>query len=39
MRIVSFVRQHWLFIVLVGQILFIAFASGYLLSAPWIEAG
>jgi hypothetical protein len=38
-RIVSFVRQHWLFIVLLGQILFIAFASGYLLSTPWIEAG
>lgn len=39
MRIVSFVRQHWLFIVLVIQILFIAFVSGYLLASPWVEAG
>jgi hypothetical protein len=37
LRAIRFVKQNWLFLVIVAQLLFIAFVSGYLISGPFID--
>ncbi len=38
-RIISFIRQHWLFLILVAEIICSAFLAGYLISGPFIAGG